>query len=64
MHTNRVHRLRHRPDGALQPGDLELVEEPVPEPADDWFGEAIEALGLDERSTSPVAARTDEAASA
>jgi NADPH-dependent curcumin reductase CurA len=32
--VNRVHRLRHRPSGAPAPGDLELVEEPVPEPAD------------------------------
>jgi NADPH-dependent curcumin reductase CurA len=38
MNTNRVHRLRRRPEGELQPGDLELVEEPVPEPAD---GEAL-----------------------
>ena len=32
--TNRVHRLRRRPAGDLRSGDLELVEEPVPEPAD------------------------------
>jgi NADPH-dependent curcumin reductase CurA len=38
MNTNRCHRLRRRPDGELRPGDLELVEEPVPEPAD---GQAI-----------------------
>jgi NADPH-dependent curcumin reductase CurA len=31
--VNRVHRLRRRPAGALAPGDLELVQEPVPEPA-------------------------------
>jgi NADPH2:quinone reductase len=38
MSVNRVHRLRHRPQGELRPGDLELVEEPVPEPGE---GEAL-----------------------
>lgn len=32
--TNRAIRLRHRPEGPVRDGDLELVEEPVTEPAD------------------------------
>ena len=45
--TNRVHRLRHRPDGELRPGDLELVEEPVPEPGDGQAVIRILRLSLD-----------------
>jgi NADPH-dependent curcumin reductase CurA len=34
MPVNHAHRLRRRPEGDLRPGDLELVEESVPELAD------------------------------
>jgi NADPH-dependent curcumin reductase CurA len=34
MSVNRVHRLRRRPEGDLRTGDLELVEEAVPELVD------------------------------
>jgi NADPH-dependent curcumin reductase CurA len=34
MSVNRAHRLRRRPEGDLRPGDLELVEEAVPDLAD------------------------------
>jgi NADPH2:quinone reductase len=45
--TNRVHRLRRRPHGELRPGDLELVEEPVPEPGDGQAVIRILRLSLD-----------------
>ena len=47
MNTNRVHRLRRRPEGELRPGDLELVEEPVPEPADGQALVRVLRLSLD-----------------
>jgi NADPH2:quinone reductase len=46
-HVNRAYRLRRRPQGALADGDLELVEEAVPELAD---GQALvrnQLLSLD-----------------
>jgi NADPH-dependent curcumin reductase CurA len=47
MSMNRVHRLRRRPQGDLRPGDLELVEEPVPEPAEGQALVRVLLLSLD-----------------
>src|SRR5882757_1893053 len=46
-HTNRAFRLRRRPNGALADGDLELVEEEVPELADGQALAKTRFLSLD-----------------
>ena len=47
MSVNRVYRLRSRPRGVLRPGDLELVSEPLPEPADGQALVRVLLLSLD-----------------
>ena len=46
-HTNRAYRLRKRPDGELADGDLELVEEQVPELSDGQALVRTKLLSLD-----------------
>lgn len=46
-HVNRAYRLRRRPEGALADGDLELVEEAVPELADNQALVRNQLLSLD-----------------
>lgn len=46
-HTNRAFRLRNRPDGELADGDLELVEEQVPELVDGQALVRTQLLSLD-----------------
>ncbi|HSS34370.1 MAG TPA: NADP-dependent oxidoreductase [Solirubrobacterales bacterium] len=46
-HTNRAYRLRKRPDGELAEGDLELVEEQIPELADGQALVRTKLLSLD-----------------
>lgn len=47
MNTNRQYRLAHRPVGAAQETDWDLVTEPVPDPGDGQFVVQLQQLSLD-----------------